>query len=45
MIHFDKHNSYYILTGIGYNLHAYTLSDLMKQAKELYNFDCLTVLN
>ena len=45
MIHFDINNSYYVLLGVGFNLHAYTLPDLIKQAKEIYDFDCLTVLN
>ncbi len=45
MIHFDKNNSCYILIGIGFNLHAFTLLDLRKQAKEIYNLDLLTLLN
>lgn len=45
MIHFDKHNSYYILLGVGFNLFAYTLDDLRIKAKRLYNFDISTILN
>lgn len=45
MIHFDIHNSYYVLLGVEYNLQAFTLLDLRKQAKEIYNFDLLTLLN
>ena len=45
MIHFDTHNSYYVLLGVGFNLFAYTLLDLIIQAKTIYNYDCYTVLN
>jgi hypothetical protein len=45
MIHFDKNNSYYVLLGVGFNLHAFTLNELREQAKEMYNFDISTVLN
>ena len=45
MIHFDKHNSYYVLLGVGFNLHAYSLPELREQAKSMYNFDCDTILN
>lgn len=45
MIHFDKNNSYFVLIGIGFNLYAYSLTELSKQAKEIYNFDISTILN
>ncbi len=53
MIHLDKHNSFYVLLGtyeengvkVAFNLYCFSLAELIKQAKEIYKFDCLTLLN
>jgi hypothetical protein len=45
MIHFDKNNSFFVLIGVGFNLYAYSLPELIKQAKEIHNFNVLTILN
>lgn len=45
MIHYEEKGNYFILLGIGFNLMAYTLPELKKQAKELYNINILTFLN
>ena len=45
MIHYDEKNKYYVLLGVGFNLMSYSLSGLTYQAKKLYNFDVLTILN
>lgn len=45
MIHYNQNGNYYVLLGIGYNLITFTLLDMIKQAKQIYNFDVLTVLN
>lgn len=45
MIHYEQDGSYFVLLGVGFNLIAYSIPELQKQAKELYNYDILTVLN
>lgn len=45
MIHYEQNGNYFVLLGIGFNLMAYSLNDLIKQAKDIYNLDLLTVLN
>lgn len=45
MIHYEQKGNYYVLLGIGFNLMAYSLTDLITQAKEIYGLDLLTVLN
>lgn len=45
MIHYEQKGNYYVLLGIVFNLMAFSLTDLIKQAKEIYGLDLLTVLN
>lgn len=45
MIHYEQNGNYFVLLGVGFNLIAYTLPELKKQAKEIYNYNILTVLN
>lgn len=45
MIHYEQKGDYYVLLGIGYSLYCYSLAELIRQAKEIYNLDLLTVLN
>lgn len=45
MVYFDNKNSFYVLLGVGFNLYAYSIPDLIKQAKEIHNFNVLTILN
>lgn len=45
MIHYNQNGNYYVLLGIGFNLITFTLLDMIKQAKQIYNFDVLTILN
>jgi hypothetical protein len=45
MIHYEKQGNYYVLLGIGYSLYCFSLSELIKQAKDIYNINLLTVLN
>lgn len=45
MIHYEQNGNYFVLLGIGFDLMAYSLPELQKQAKELYNYDILTILN
>lgn len=40
MIHYDETNKFYVLLKIGYNLFAFTLQDLITQAKQIYNYNC-----
>lgn len=45
MVHYDKINKFYVLLGMGYDLHTFTLQDLVIQAKQLYDINVLTFLN
>ena len=45
MIHYEQNGNYYVLLGIGYSLYCFSMFELIKQAKELYGLDLLTVLN
>lgn len=45
MIHYKEDGRYFVLLGVGFNLIAYSLSDLIKQAKDIYDVDILTILN
>ena len=45
MIHYEQKGNYFILLGIGFNLMAFSMLELQRQAKQIYNFDILTILN
>lgn len=45
MIHYEQNGNYFVLLGVGFNLICFTMIDLIKQAKEIYNFEVLAVLN
>ena len=45
LVHHEKRGNYYVLLGLGFNLYAYTLPELITQTKEIYNIDLLCVLN
>ena len=45
LIHYETKGNYYMLLGLGFNLYAYTLPELITQAKEVYNINLLIVLN
>ena len=45
LVHFETKGNYFVLLGVGFNLYAYTLSELITQAKEIYNINLLIVLN
>lgn len=45
MIHYDKENEFYELIGEGFNLFAYTLPDLIKQAWDIHKINLLETLN
>ena len=42
LIHYETKGN---LMGLGFNFYAYTLPELITQAKEIYNIDLLCVLN
>ncbi len=45
MIHYEQNGNYFVLLGIGFDLMAYSMLDLQKQAKQIYNINILTFLN
>ncbi len=45
LVHYETNGNYYVLLGLGFNLYAYTLPELITQAKGIYNINLLTTLN
>ena len=45
LVHYETKGSYFVLLGSGFNLYAYTLPELITQAKEVYNINLLITLN
>ena len=45
LVHYETKGNYFVLMGLGFNLYAYTLPELITQAKEIYNINLLTILN
>ena len=45
LVHYETKGNYFMLQGLGFNLYAYTLPELITQAKEIYNINLLIVLN
>ena len=45
LVHYETKGNYYMLLGLGFNLYAYTLPELITQAKVIYNINLLTILN
>lgn len=45
LVHYETKGNYYVLLGLGFNLYAYTLTELITQAKEIYNINLLIILN
>ena len=45
MIHYEQNGNYFVLLGVGFNLMAFSMLELQRQAKLLYNIDILTFLN
>ena len=45
LVHYETKGNYYVLLALGFNLYAYTLPELITQAKEIYNINLLIVLN
>ena len=45
LVHYETKGNYFVLLGLGFNLYAYTLAELITQAKEIYNINLLIVLN
>ena len=45
LVHYETKGNYFVLLGVGFNLYAYTLTELITQAKEVYNINLLTTLN
>ncbi len=45
LVHYETKGNYYVLLGLGFNLYAYTLPELITQAKGIYNINLLIVLN
>ena len=45
LVHYETKGNYYVLLGLGFNLYAYTLPELITQVKEIYNINLLTILN
>ena len=45
MIYYNEMENYYCLLGQGFDLYAFSLYELINQAKEIYNINLLTQLN
>ena len=45
LVHYETKGNYFVLLGVGFNLYAYTLPELITQVKEIYNINLLIVLN
>ena len=45
LVHYETKGNYFVLMGLGFNLYAHTLPELITQAKEIYNINLLTTLN
>ena len=45
LVHYETKGNYFVLLGLDFNLYAYTLPELITQAKEIYNINLLIVLN
>ena len=45
LIHYETKGNYFVLMGLGFNLYAFTLPELITQAKGIYNINLLIVLN
>ena len=45
LVHYETRGNYFVLLGLGFNLYAYSLPELITQAKEIYNINLLIVLN
>ena len=45
LVHYETKGNYFVLMGLGFNLYAYTLPELITQVKEIYNINLLIVLN
>ena len=45
LIHYETKGNYFVLMGLGFNLYAYSLPELITQAKEIYNINLLITLN
>ena len=45
LVHYETKGNYFVLLGLGFNLYAFTLPELITQAKGIYNINLLIVLN
>ena len=45
LVHYETKGNYFVLMGLGFNLYAYSLPELITQAKEIYNINLLITLN
>ena len=45
LVHYETKGNYFVLLGVGFNLYAYTLPELITQAKGIYKINLLTTLN
>ena len=45
LVHYETKGNYFVLLGVGFNLYAYTLPELITQAKEIYSINLLITLN
>ena len=45
LVHYETKGNYFVLLGVGFNLYAYTLPELIAQAKGIYSINLLIVLN
>lgn len=45
LVHYETKGNYFVLLGLDFNLYAYSLSELITQAKEIYNINLLIILN
>ena len=45
LVHYETKGNYYVLLGLGFNLYAYSLPELITQTKKIYNINLLTTLN
>ena len=45
LVHYETKGNYFVLLGLGFNLYAYSLPELITQAKKIYNINLLITLN
>jgi hypothetical protein len=45
LVHYETKGNYFVLLGVGFNLYAYSLPELITQSKKIYNINLLTALN